>query len=186
MPFLHWSGSVMKNDLALALFELLAVYAFILWHKQRDFRWIAAGAFFLAQALGVKYIALFGALPLMVLFGYAIWRQNARWKAAAIVAAICHRFRRLLAAARVPAYRQSHRAVASAGYRARIAPAASALAGERALHYRRDSVGSDVQRKEFFRVSARESGGNPCCLRSRRSPSWERGCGRGQQRRRLA
>ncbi|MBZ5606741.1 MAG: phospholipid carrier-dependent glycosyltransferase [Acidobacteriia bacterium] len=88
LPFLHWSGSVMKNDLALAFFELLGIYAFLLWRRHGDFRWIAAGAFFLAQAIGVKYVALFGALPLIVLFGYAVWRQTSRWKAALTIAAV--------------------------------------------------------------------------------------------------
>ncbi len=88
MPFLHWSGSVMKNDLAMAFFELLALYGFILWRKQGDFRWIVAGAFFLAQSFGVKYVALFGAIPLLALFGYAVWRQKQRWKAALLVTAV--------------------------------------------------------------------------------------------------
>jgi Dolichyl-phosphate-mannose-protein mannosyltransferase len=88
MPFLHWSGSVMKNDLALALFEVSALYAFVRWLRSRSFGWILAGTFFIAQALGVKYVALFGTVPLIVLYCYAVWRQPRRWRAAAIVAAV--------------------------------------------------------------------------------------------------
>jgi len=88
LPFLHWSGSAMKNDLALALFELLALYSFLRWLEDRDFRWILAGAFFLSQAFSVKYVALFGAIPLFLLLAYAIRQQPKPARAAAIVAAI--------------------------------------------------------------------------------------------------
>lgn len=88
IPFLHWSGSVMKNDLAMALFEVLALDAFIRWSRGRNFRWILVGTFFIAQAFGVKYIALFGSVPLVLLYGYAVWRQPRRWRAAAMVAAV--------------------------------------------------------------------------------------------------
>lgn len=88
MPFLHWSGSVMKNDLALALFELLALYAFLRWLRGRNFCWILVGTFFIAQAFGVKYIALFGSVPLLLLYSYAVWRQPRPAMAATIVAAV--------------------------------------------------------------------------------------------------
>jgi hypothetical protein len=88
LPFLHWSAGVLKNDIALAFFELLALYAFVLWRRLGDFRWIWAGAFFLAQAFGVKYVALFGALPLALLYGYAVRRQSRRWKAGAVAIGI--------------------------------------------------------------------------------------------------
>ncbi len=85
LPFLHWSGSVMKNDLALAFFELLALYSFVRWLRDRNFIWIPAAAFFLAQAFSIKHVALFGALPLALLFGYAILQQPKRARAAAAV-----------------------------------------------------------------------------------------------------
>jgi hypothetical protein len=88
LPFLHWSGSVMKNDLALAYFEALALYAFVRWLNSGNFRWIPVGAFFLAQGFGVKYVALFGAVPLAVLYGYSLWQQPRRWRAATFVAAV--------------------------------------------------------------------------------------------------
>lgn len=88
LPFLHWSGSAMKNDLALALFELLALYSVVRWLEDRNFRWILAGAFFLSQAFAVKYVALFGAIPLFLLLAYAIRQQPKPARAAAVVAAI--------------------------------------------------------------------------------------------------
>ncbi len=92
IPFLHWSGSVMKNDLALGLFELLALYAFVRWLDHRNsgwnFRWILVGTFFIAQAFGVKHVALFGSVPLVLLYSYAVWRQPRRWVSATTVIAL--------------------------------------------------------------------------------------------------
>ena len=88
LPFVHWSGSIMKNDLALAFFELLTLYAFVRWLQDRNFRWILASAFFLAQAFSLKHVALFGAIPLALLIGYAAWRQPKKAQAAAIVVVI--------------------------------------------------------------------------------------------------
>lgn len=88
LPFLHWSGSAMKNDLALALFELLALYSVMRWLADRNFRWILGSAFFLSQAFSVKHVALFGAIPLFLLLAYAIRQQPKPARAAAIVVAI--------------------------------------------------------------------------------------------------
>lgn len=88
MPFLHWSGSVMKNDLALAFYEALALLAFLCWLDGRGFRLIILGTFFLTQAFGIKLVALFGAAPLALLYGYAAWREQRRWRAAAILATV--------------------------------------------------------------------------------------------------
>lgn len=88
LPFLHWSGSVVKNDIMLASFEVLALYGFSRWLNTRDFRWIVAGTFFVAQSFGMKHVALFGAIPLAVLYLYAVWKQPARWKAASLLAIV--------------------------------------------------------------------------------------------------
>ena len=88
LPFLSWSGSAMKNDLALGLFELLALYSFLRWLNDRNFRWILAAAFFLSQAFSIKHVALFGAIPLFLFLGYAVWQQPKRVRSAATVAAI--------------------------------------------------------------------------------------------------
>ncbi len=38
LPFLHWTGSVAKNDLAMALFELAALYCYLRWRGKRALR----------------------------------------------------------------------------------------------------------------------------------------------------
>jgi hypothetical protein len=88
LPFLHWSGSVMKNDLAMASFQALALYCFVRFRAVRDFRWIWLGTFFLAQSFGVKHVALFGAIPLAILYFYATLSQPRRGKAAVAIVAI--------------------------------------------------------------------------------------------------
>ena len=85
LPFLHWSGSVVKNDIMLASFQALALYGFSRWLNTRDFRWIVAGAFFVAQSFGIKHVAVFGGIPLAVLYLYAVWKQPTRWKSAALL-----------------------------------------------------------------------------------------------------
>ncbi len=85
LPFLHWTASAMKNDIPLAFFELLALYSFIRWLDDRNFRWIVAGSFFLAQAFSIKHVALFGAIPLLLMLGYAVAQQRKPWRSAAVV-----------------------------------------------------------------------------------------------------
>lgn len=80
LPFLHWTGSVMKNDMTLAFFELLSLLSFIQWLEGRDSRWVAASGFFLGQAFGVKYVALFAAPAFALLWGFALVKDRARGK----------------------------------------------------------------------------------------------------------
>ncbi|MBZ5603760.1 MAG: glycosyltransferase family 39 protein [Acidobacteriia bacterium] len=88
LPFLHWTGSVMKNDMIMTFFQGLALLAFLKWLRERGFSWILAGAFFLAQSFGVKYVALFGAIPLAIFFAFAVWKQPRRWNATLAVIAV--------------------------------------------------------------------------------------------------
>ncbi len=88
LPFLHWTGSVVKNDVLMAIFQGLALYAFLSWLRSRNFSWIIAGAFSLAQSFGVKHVALFGSIPLILFFLYAIWKQPGRFRAAVAAAAV--------------------------------------------------------------------------------------------------
>jgi hypothetical protein len=87
-PFLNWTGSVVKNDMLMSFFQGLALYAFLRWLAARNFAWIAAGAFFMAQSFGVKHVALFGAIPLTLFFAYGAWKQPRRIRAAAITIVI--------------------------------------------------------------------------------------------------
>jgi hypothetical protein len=81
MPFLHFSGSIVKNDLALAAFELTALSCYLAWRASKGFRWILLGGFLLAMSFGIKHTALFGAVPLGLLFASATWRQHVRVRA---------------------------------------------------------------------------------------------------------
>ena len=85
LPFLHWTGSVPKNDMAVAAFQLASLYAFLQWSKARGFAWIVAGVFFLGQSFGVKHVALFGGIPLAMLFAVSIYRQPRPWRVAILL-----------------------------------------------------------------------------------------------------
>lgn len=81
-PFLHWSGSVPKNDLAMAAYELASLYCLARWTKDRRYAWPAAATFFLGQAFGVKHVALFGAIPIGLILLWTVWQHPKRMRAA--------------------------------------------------------------------------------------------------------
>jgi len=88
VPFLHWTGSVAKNDMAMTFFELAALYCYLRWRESGRFAWIPAGVFIGSAAFGVKDVVLFGAIPLTLLFLFAAWRQPRRWPALATLVAL--------------------------------------------------------------------------------------------------
>ncbi|HZS50697.1 MAG TPA: glycosyltransferase family 39 protein [Bryobacterales bacterium] len=83
-PFIDWTGSVAKNDLALALYLLLALYGAVRWTETRRFGWLAAAALFLGFGFGVKHVAILGAVPwaLIVLWNWRSFRLRPRQAAA--------------------------------------------------------------------------------------------------------
>lgn len=83
VPALHWSGSVAKNDYALAFFILAAVDCYLCWRASGSFRWIQLGVFFVAMGAGVKHIVLFALPAIGLLYLYAVWRQPRRLRALA-------------------------------------------------------------------------------------------------------
>jgi hypothetical protein len=85
VPFLHWTGSVVKNDLGAALYLLAALTSYLLWLNQRSLRWIYLVAFYLGSSFNVKATALFGAVPLGLLILYAWWRHHSRVRTAAVL-----------------------------------------------------------------------------------------------------
>lgn len=87
IPFLHWDGSVAKNDLPLAFFELASLFSIVRWRLARSVRWLFCAAVFLAFAAHVKYTVAFGALPLLLSMARACWRTPRRTAAFAVVAA---------------------------------------------------------------------------------------------------
>lgn len=72
LPFLLWTGSVVKNDLALALLQTLGLYC---WLRSRgrpdEAQWLRLGVLLIASGFAVKYTAMFTAAPLGVLY---LWR----------------------------------------------------------------------------------------------------------------
>ncbi len=87
-PLLHWTGSVGKNDLALAFFMLAALHGYLRWRDSGDFRCVLAGAFFLAMGAGVKHTVLYAVPPLALLYAHAAMRQASPARAIAKLAVI--------------------------------------------------------------------------------------------------
>jgi 4-amino-4-deoxy-L-arabinose transferase-like glycosyltransferase len=87
-PFIAWTGSVAKNDLALALYILLALYGVVRWTEGGRFPWLAAGVLFLGFAFGVKHVAILGAAPLAALVFWNLRRVRLTARQVVILAAI--------------------------------------------------------------------------------------------------
>ncbi|MBK5294165.1 MAG: hypothetical protein JJE04_21115 [Acidobacteriia bacterium] len=82
-PFLHWTGSVVKNDFGMALFVLCALSLFIHWAGHRGHAVIFAGVFLVASAFSIKHVALLGAAPLALIAIRAWWNEPRRLAAGA-------------------------------------------------------------------------------------------------------
>jgi hypothetical protein len=91
-PFILWDGSQMKNDTELALFQLAALYCCLRWRAvlaspgpasgRRG--WLILGALLLAASFGIKHIAVFGAVPLALLFVAPLYRKPRGVRTAAL------------------------------------------------------------------------------------------------------
>lgn len=90
-PFIDWTGSVAKNDLALALYLLLALYSAVRWTETRRYGWLAAGVLFLGFSFGVKHVAILGAVPwaLIVLWNWRCLRLRPQQAAALPIIFFC-------------------------------------------------------------------------------------------------
>ena len=87
-PLVHWTGSVAKNDLALAFFMLAALQGYLRWRESGDFQAVLAGAFFLAMGAGVKHSIVYATPPIVLLYTRAALRQPRPVRALAKLAAI--------------------------------------------------------------------------------------------------
>jgi hypothetical protein len=67
-PFLHWTVTIPKDDAALAIFQLAALYCFLQWQRGRGGQWLPLGSFFLGQTAGIKHVALFGLVAISPLW----------------------------------------------------------------------------------------------------------------------
>lgn len=88
VPFIHWTGSGMKNDMAVAFYQLAGLLVYFRWRSSGNFNWIRVGVFFAAMSAGVKHPAVFGVIPLAMLYAHAAWRQPRRVRAAASLGAV--------------------------------------------------------------------------------------------------
>lgn len=90
-PFVAWTGSVAKHDLALALYLLAALYGVLRWIESRRFGWLGAAAMFLGFAFGVMHVAVLGAVPLglLVLWHLRGSRLSLRQGVAAAAIFVC-------------------------------------------------------------------------------------------------
>ena len=75
IPAVHWTGSVMKNDLPLAAYQLAALLCLFRWRDTRLFRWILLSGFFIALTFSIKHVAIFGAIPWSLACAVSLWRQ---------------------------------------------------------------------------------------------------------------
>ena len=71
LPFLHRTAVFAKNDPALAFFQLSALLCYFRSRSDTDGHWLRLGAVFLAASFAVKHVALFGAIPIGILY---LWR----------------------------------------------------------------------------------------------------------------
>ena len=88
IPFLHWTGSVAKNDIALALFQLAALHCYLRARRPDATNWLRLGAFFVASSFAVKHSALFGAVPLAALYLHLLWKRGRLVREVIIMASV--------------------------------------------------------------------------------------------------
>lgn len=86
LPFAHWSGSTIKNDMATASFQMLALYCVLQARKKLPRVWLVLAATFLGLSFGTKHIAIFGGIPIAFLILWELWNSEKRWKWTALVA----------------------------------------------------------------------------------------------------
>ena len=88
LPVLHWAESVPKNDAEVTFFLIMSLVAALRWRATSEYKWVPAGVLFLACGFATKDLALFGAIPLSLVFLPAAWRQPRRVRAFASLAMI--------------------------------------------------------------------------------------------------
>jgi hypothetical protein len=74
-PFIVWDGSQVKNDLELAVFQVAALYCCLRWRASATRGWIVLGGILLGGSFAIKHVAVFGAVPLTLLFLAPLWRK---------------------------------------------------------------------------------------------------------------
>lgn len=86
LPFLHYTAFAPKNDVAMAQYQLGTLIALTeAVAAGAATGWIGASAFLLGAAAGVKHTVLFGAVPLIALLAWAVWKSRRPRAAAALL-----------------------------------------------------------------------------------------------------
>jgi 4-amino-4-deoxy-L-arabinose transferase-like glycosyltransferase len=91
MPVVVWSGAVIKNDLAMACFQLAALYAGLRANKERQRGWLLVSAFLLGISFGVKPTAAFAAVPIGLIWVDGCLRRTDRMQSLVLVG-LCFAF----------------------------------------------------------------------------------------------
>jgi len=81
MPLAIFVAVVAFNDFAITLYEILAVYAFMNWYKEKCYGWLLVSGLTCGLAIGVKYFGGFCFIILMVSILSVEWRQSGILKA---------------------------------------------------------------------------------------------------------
>jgi len=88
LPFLHRTAVFAKNDPALALFQLSALICYFRSRRDPEGSWLRLGAIFLAASFAVKHVALFGAIPIGILYLRQLRRHPRPFREAVILAGL--------------------------------------------------------------------------------------------------
>ena len=91
VPFVHWSGSIVKVELAVPLFQLVSLDCFIRGRRSKNVNWLLAGLCLLALSAGAKLTAIYGAIPLGLLHIYLFFQlvfAKVRFRSAQIAALV--------------------------------------------------------------------------------------------------
>ncbi|MFH1563073.1 MAG: glycosyltransferase family 39 protein [Nitrospirota bacterium] len=76
MPLAIFVATVAFNDFALTFYEILAVYAFINWHKEKNRGWLLVCGLTCGLAIGTKYFGGFCFIILALSILSISWRQK--------------------------------------------------------------------------------------------------------------
>lgn len=81
MPMVFVLGSWAYNDLALAFYQVAALYALFCWFCGKPTSWLALSGMFCGLAMGLKYTSFVCPLTVVVLVCWHLARERAPWSA---------------------------------------------------------------------------------------------------------